>query len=176
MILRSITWLKTHNSRLSVVRGLWSLNYWTIICVDIFNFWWPVCTLYKCTIQKKNIQIQDIFCFDLEYIELCLCNIIWNIFVISHAALSYHMIFCFRSLVHRVNETATRKREQVVLRKGCPKTARVKGRGRYKSFTAKTMLQTTFPGSTFHKFGLLLVLPWTWWTIWTMYNENENQE
>ena len=81
--------------------------------------------------------------------------------MISHAALSYHMIFCFRSLVHRVNETATRKREQVVLRKGCPKTARVKGRGRYKSFTAKTMLQTTFPGSTFHKFGLLLVLPWT---------------
>lgn len=52
-----------------------------------------------------------------------------------------------RSLVQCVNEKAPRRKDLVTLRKGVPVKERVKGRGRYKSFTPKTMLQTTLPGS-----------------------------
>ena len=44
----------------------------------------------------------------------------------------------------RVNKNATRQSDLVQLRKGRARTAPVKGRGRYKAFTARTMLRTTF--------------------------------
>ena len=49
-----------------------------------------------------------------------------------------------RTLVGRVNKNATRQSDLVQLRKGRARTAPVKGRGRYKAFTARIMLRTTF--------------------------------
>jgi len=46
-------------------------------------------------------------------------------------------------LVDRVNDTAIRRRDLVTMQKGRPKTQKVRGKGRYKAFTPKTMLRTT---------------------------------
>ena len=51
-----------------------------------------------------------------------------------------------RTLVGRVNRSATRHRELVQIKKGRAKVTPVKGRGRYKSFTARAMLKSVLLG------------------------------
>ena len=46
-------------------------------------------------------------------------------------------------LVERINSGVSRKCEMLDVKKGRPITKRVKGHGRYRSFTARTMLKTT---------------------------------
>lgn len=61
-----------------------------------------------------------------------------------HRILWIHFeIDLIRLLVHRVNNAAIRSRDLVTMQKGRPKTQKVRGKGRYKAFTPKTMLRTT---------------------------------
>ena len=45
--------------------------------------------------------------------------------------------------MHRVNDAAIRRRDLVTMQKGRPKTQKVRGKGRYKAFTPKTIFRTT---------------------------------
>ena len=68
--------------------------------------------------------------------------------VITSSALILSMSHCVsRSLVKHVNTMATRRSDVFNLRRGKAIAEKVKGSGKYKSFTAKTMLKATFFGS-----------------------------
>lgn len=80
-----------------------------------------------------------------------------------------------RLLVDRVNNGATRRSDLLAVRRGKPKPDRVKGKGKYRAFTAKTMLRTTCFGLDFGFFGFirlfnsLLSRENMYYGPWTMY-------
>ena len=49
-----------------------------------------------------------------------------------------------RQLISRVNHDATRKKDMLELRNGRLRKAQCKGRGKHKSFTTQTMLNSTY--------------------------------